>query len=55
MSTRQNVDLYSVPIISKPVFWEIVHDALYFCFWFCLALVCLFAILITDLHLNDKD
>ena len=52
MSTRQNVDLYSVPITCKPVYWEIVHDALCFWFWFCLALVCLYAILITGLDLT---
>ena len=42
MSTRQNIDLYSVPITCKPVYWEIVNDALCFWFWFCLALVCLY-------------
>ena len=26
MSTHQNVDLYSVPIICKPVYPEIIHD-----------------------------
>ena len=52
MSTRQNVDLYSVPITSKPVYWEIVHDSPCFWFWFCLALVCLYAILITGLDLT---
>ena len=49
MSTCQNIDLYSVLITSKPVNWEIVHNALCFCFWFCLALVWLSAILITGL------
>ena len=52
MSTRQNVDLYSVPITCKPVYWEIVHNALCLWFWFCLALVCLYAILITGLDLT---